>query len=210
MTPLPTIEQIQLALTHPRPGMAAWVRMMPRPRNIIPPPDANPREAGVLILLYPWDETTYLVLTRRSEGLATHKGQISLPGGGLKSGETPYQAALREAHEELGVPLDAMTVLGELTPLYIPPSNYIIHPVVACAAQRPVFTPDPREVADVLEVPLSALLASDVIIEETWELRGEQVQVPFYRIGGAKVWGATAMVLSEFTTLLETALNETP
>lgn len=205
MTSKLTIEQIKKALALSRPGLTAWARMMPQPRSLIPPPGAQPRHAGVLLLLYPLDETTHIVLTRRTEGLATHSGQISLPGGGLKAGETPEQAALREAHEELGISPD-QRVVGALTPLYIPPSNYLMHPIVAHAAERPAFHPDPREVAEVLEVPVWRLLEPDTLAEEVWYIRGIETRVPFYRVGSHKVWGATAMVLAEFATLLETVL----
>ena len=183
------------------------MHMAPRHRNLMPPEDATPRLAGVLILLYPFDDSLYMVLTRRTEDLATHRGQISLPGGGLKAGETPEDAALREAREELGIVTDQMTVMGELTPLYIPPSNYLIHPVVAYLSARPTFAPDSGEVAELLEVPLSVLFAADTRAEETWEIRGMPTLVPFYRLAGHKVWGATAMVLAEFTALLEAAAH---
>ena len=202
MTPYPTFEQIRQALALTRPGMTAWARMMPQPRRVTPPPDVTPRQAGVLLLLYPLDERIHLVLTRRTEGMVTHSGQISLPGGGVKTGETPAQAAVREAHEEVGLSVP-VSLLGELTPLYIPPSNYLIHPFVAMSETRPHFVPDPREVAEVLEVPLEMLLDAATRAEETWELRGSPVLVPFYRVGPHKVWGATAMVLAEFTVLLE-------
>lgn len=202
MTPYPTFEQIRQALALTRPGLTAWARMMPQPRRVTPPSDVVPRQAGVLLLLYPLDERIHLVLTRRTEGMATHSGQISLPGGGVKPGETPAQAAVREAHEEVGLSVP-VALLGELTPLYIPPSNYLIHPFVAMSETRPHFVPDPREVAEVLEAPLEMLLDAATRAEETWELRGSPVVVPFYRVGPHKVWGATAMVLAEFTVLLE-------
>ena len=207
MTSVPTIEQIQYALTLKRPGLTGWTRMMPQPRTVMPPPGARPREAGVLLLLYPLDGRLHIVLTRRTEGLKTHKGQISLPGGGIEAGETARAAALREAHEELDVTVADVTVLGELTPLYLPPSNYYVHPIVAYAPTRPTFEAAPREVAEVLEAPLAALLDADTVDEETWELRGVETRIPFYRGGAHKVWGATAMVLAEFVTLLEQAAN---
>lgn len=209
MTSVPSIEQIRYALTLERPGLTGWTRMMPRPRSLMPPPGGQPREAGVLLLLYPLDGRLHMVLTKRTEGLKTHKGQISLPGGGLEAGESPRGAALREAHEELGVDTEQVVTLGELTPLYLPPSNYFVHPVVACAPARPPFHPDPREVAEVLEVALDTLLDSDTVVEETWDVRGVETQVPYYRVGAHKVWGATAMVLAEFVTLLEQASAST-
>ncbi|MFN8472837.1 MAG: CoA pyrophosphatase [Anaerolineae bacterium] len=210
MTPVVSIEQIQQALTLQLPGIDAWTRMAPRQRNLALPEATTPRLAGVLILLYPLDESIYMVLTRRTDDLATHRGQISLPGGGLKVGETPEDAALREAHEELGIAIDDVKVMGELTPLYIPPSNYLIHPIVAHLPGRPAFAPDPGEVAELLEVPLSVLFAADTRAEETWEIRGLPTLVPFYRLAGHKVWGATAMVLAEFTALLEAAAHSSP
>lgn len=202
MTPYLTFEQIYRALQLTRPGLTGWSRMMPQSRRMTPPTNATPRQAGVLILLYTLDERIHLVLTRRTETLSTHSGQISLPGGGVEGDETPVQAALREAYEELG-PLPPIRVLGELTPLYISLSNYIIHPFVGVTETPPTFQPDPREVAEVLEVSLDALLVAENRIEEVWELRGTQVRVPFYQVGSNKIWGATAMVLAEFTMLLE-------
>lgn len=205
MTSVPTIEQIEYALTLERPGLNGWSRMMPQPRAVMPPPDRRPRHAGVLLLLYPLDGRLHVVLTKRTEDLTTHKGQISLPGGGIEGEETPAAAALREAHEELGVASDSVKVLGKLTPLYLPPSNYLVYPVVAAAATRPAFHPDPREVAEVLEVAVATLLDANSVAEETWDLRGVDTRVPYYRVGPHKVWGATAMVLAEFVTLLEQA-----
>lgn len=202
MTSVPTIEQIRYALTLDRPGLSGWSRMMPQPRGIMPPPGQQPRQAGVLLLLYPLDGRLHVVLTKRTEDLKTHKGQISLPGGGVEAGEVPAAAALREAHEELGVVSESVAVLGKLTPLYLPPSNYFVHPVVAYAALRPAFLPDPREVAEVLEVPLAALLDADTVAEETWDLRGVDTRVPYYRVGPHKVWGATAMVLAEMAAVV--------
>ena len=114
---------------------------------------------------------------------------------------------MREAREELGIATDQVTVMGELTPLYIPPSNYLMHPVVAHVPARPAFAPDPGEVAELLEIPLSVLFVADTRAEETWEIRGLPTLVPFYRLAGHKVWGATAMVLAEFTALLEAAAH---
>jgi len=117
--------------------------------------------------------------------------------------ENAVETALREAVEELSIKPDEVRVLGELTPLYIPPSNYCIYPVVAAAARRPEFDPSPHEVAEVIEVPLDHLLDPRNVTREMWPLRGIDVTVPFYLFQGHKIWGATAMVLAELLDLLK-------
>jgi 8-oxo-dGTP pyrophosphatase MutT (NUDIX family) len=110
--------------------------------------------------------------------------------------------ALRETHEELGVDPRSVKVLGGLTPLYIFHSDYCITPYVAARPARPAFVPDPVEVAEVLEVPLLTLLDPAIRREEEWVLHETITRVPFYQMGEHKVWGATAMVLSEFAAVL--------
>jgi 8-oxo-dGTP pyrophosphatase MutT (NUDIX family) len=110
--------------------------------------------------------------------------------------------ALRETYEELGVDPQGVEVLSALTPLYIFPSDYCITPYVAARPDRPTFVPDPVEVAEVLEVPLLTLLDPAMRREEEWVLHGTTARVPFYQIGEHRVWGATAMVLSEFAAAL--------
>ncbi len=123
----------------------------------------------------------------------------------MEPGETAVAAALREAWEELRIPPAALEVIGELSPLYIPHSGFCVHPVVACAPERPAFLPYADEVAEVIEVSLAHLLNPLTRNEEVWWIRGQPVRVPFYAIGSHKVWGATAMVLAELLALLTTA-----
>jgi 8-oxo-dGTP pyrophosphatase MutT (NUDIX family) len=178
--------------------------MAPRPRPGWPPEEGiTPRQGGVLLLLYPHRGQLHLVLTRRTETVDNHKGQISLPGGRREGDESIEQTALREAQEELGVAPAAVQVLGKLTPLYIPPSDFCITPVVAWAESRPDWQPDGVEVAEVLEVPLRHLADPSTVREETWQ-RGElTMRVPYFLVQRDKVWGATAMVLSEFLAILK-------
>jgi 8-oxo-dGTP pyrophosphatase MutT (NUDIX family) len=117
--------------------------------------------------------------------------------------ESAVETALREAEEELNIAPAEVQVLGELTPLYIPPSNYCIYPVVAATERRPDFRPSPHEVAEVIEVPLDHLLDLRNIKKEKWPLRGIEVTVPFYYYQGHKIWGATAMVLAELLDLVK-------
>jgi 8-oxo-dGTP pyrophosphatase MutT (NUDIX family) len=187
--------------------------MAPQPRpgwdpNFALPPDC--REGGVLVLLYPRGDHLHFVLTRRTETVRSHKGQISLPGGKREEGESLVQTALRETCEELGVPPDGTEVIGRLSTLYTPPSNYCIHAFVAHRSMAPTFHPDPVEVAEVLEVPLTTLLDPAIQKVELWsDPRFESPRrVPFFDVNGQVVWGATAMILSELVTLLEDERGE--
>jgi 8-oxo-dGTP pyrophosphatase MutT (NUDIX family) len=199
-----TIDQIRAALHRPLPGIAAQIKLAPETRveslRATPPADARP--AGVLILLYQHDGVWHFPLMKRTEDGLTHSGQISLPGGSQEAGESLQETALREACEEIGAACAAVDVIGRLSTLYIPPSNFLVTPTVGYVTERPDFHCDPREVAELIEVPLSRLFDRDVVKREPWTLRGVTVEVPFYQIGPHKVWGATAMILSEFSLML--------
>ncbi|MBP1747150.1 MAG: coenzyme pyrophosphatase [Deltaproteobacteria bacterium] len=203
---------IEAALRKPLPGIKAQLRMAPRPGSLkLPTPQSTPRKSGVLILLFPSEETGELcfVLTRRTEIVADHKGQISLPGGAVDPDDPSIAyTALREACEEVGVCSDVMRILGPLTPIYIPPSDFCVQPYVAYMSQSPQFFPQPEEVAEIIEVPIPHLLDEKNVVVEEWLLDDEVKQVPFFNIYGHKVWGATAVVLSEFAAILEDLLKE--
>jgi 8-oxo-dGTP pyrophosphatase MutT (NUDIX family) len=196
---------IRAALRAPLPGKTAQMRMAPRPRRLTPLDEDTPRDAGVLCLLYPRAADTVVVLTRRSDGLERHSAQISFPGGAREAGETIVQTALRETQEELGVSAENIEILGELTPLYVSVSNFLIHPVVGWADPAPRFRPDPREVAEVLEVSVQILVSPATTVTETWHYHGADHEVPFFSVKGNTVWGATAMILSELLEVLRQA-----
>ena len=202
-----TVEMIEAELRKPLPGVKAQLRMAPRPGSLkLPTPQSTPKKSGVLILLFPSIKTDELcfVLTRRTESVADHKGQVSLPGGAVDPDDPSIaHTALREACEEVGVCSDTMRILGSLTPIYIPPSDFCVQPYVAYLSQPPQFLPQPEEVAEILEVPLPFLLDEKNIVVEEWFLDDEVKQVPFFNVYGHKVWGATAVVLSEFAAILE-------
>jgi 8-oxo-dGTP pyrophosphatase MutT (NUDIX family) len=136
--------------------------------------------------------------------VAEHKGQISLPGGAVDPDDQSIaHTALREACEEVGVCGDTMRLLGSLTPIYIPPSDFCVQPYVAYLPHPPQFFPQPEEVAEIFEVPLPYLLDEKNKVVEEWFLDEEVKLVPFFNVFGNKVWGATAVVLSEFVAILE-------
>ncbi len=199
----PTIEQVHAAMRRPLPGEAAQRTLAPQARPFALPPGAAPRRAAVLLLLYPHEGALHLALTLRPAGLAHHGGQVSLPGGGWEEGDASLQdTARREAGEELGICGGGLELLGPLTPLYVPPSNNLVHPFVAYSPERPAFRPDPREVEELLEAPLAHFLDPANRREETWVREGLRRRVPFFALGPHRVWGATAIILAEFTAVV--------
>jgi 8-oxo-dGTP pyrophosphatase MutT (NUDIX family) len=191
------------------PGVDAQLRMSPNPRMPWDPTRFSDggRDAAALLLLYPHADEWHLLLTVRGSDLRHHTGQVSLPGGRVDAGESIEAAALREASEEVGVSADAVRVIGQLTPVQIPVSGYVLHPVIGIADTRPGFSPDNWEVARLIEVPLQTLRDASIVqlARQTREVDGrvDEIDVPYFAVEGEQVWGATAMVLAEFLALLE-------
>jgi len=191
-------------LEQPLPGHEAHLTMAPRypaRRADLSVNGRDCREAGALVLLYPNDDEPVVVLTVRREHLPDHAGQISFPGGQREGDESLPDTALREAEEEIALPPTSVQLLGRLTPLYIPPSNFCVHPFVAGLDAAPDLRPTDDEVERVLRVPLSHLLNPTTRRTETRTLHGTDVEVPYYDVAGHTVWGATAMMLAEFLTV---------
>jgi 8-oxo-dGTP pyrophosphatase MutT (NUDIX family) len=155
------------------------------------------------VLLYEREGRLVMALTRRTEIVETHKGQVSLPGGSREPQDHSFaQTALRETCEELGIAEEAVEVLGSLTPLYIPPSRFCVYPYVGFASHPFPLRPDPNEVAEVIEVPLEHLLDPSTRQVETHLRDAQSFQIPVYQLANQRVWGATAMILAEFLALL--------
>jgi 8-oxo-dGTP pyrophosphatase MutT (NUDIX family) len=186
------------------PGPSAQSAMAPRPRRfwvpgIVP---TGARKAAGLALLYPREGDTALLLTVRGAHLANHRSQVSLPGGAVEAGESIEDAALREAEEEVGLSPAAVAVRLFLTPLHIPISAYVLHPVVATSASAPSVQPCANEVDRIVEVSVSSLANGAGLKRERREREGSSVEVPYFDLDGAKLWGATAMVVAELLAVL--------
>ncbi len=202
------IDRLRARLAGELPGTAAQFTMAPRYRQdarLADVRDKRCREAGVLALLFPLADEPAVLLTVRRDDLNNHAGQISFPGGRREPGEDLRATALREAHEEVGLAPEAVEILGALTPLYIPPSNFCVYPFVGVTTRAPDLRPHDAEVAEVLAVPLARLTAPGIRRREPWTLRGRTIEVPFFDLDGHKVWGATAMMLAELLALTDEA-----
>jgi 8-oxo-dGTP pyrophosphatase MutT (NUDIX family) len=176
----------------------------------------NPRKSAVLVWLYPQDNSIFTRLILRTQYEGVHSGQVSFPGGAWEETDADlWQTALREAKEEVGLLPERVTLVGELSSLYIPPSNFWVHPFVGAsdAIIPPVI--DTKEVQRIIDTNIFTLLEPDIKEEKiifnskssaSW--RTEQFQkTPYYNIQGYTVWGATAMILSELEELMRRIKN---
>jgi 8-oxo-dGTP pyrophosphatase MutT (NUDIX family) len=187
-------------LSQKLPGEEAQLRMSPTFRGQVSR-EKKPMDAAVMALLYPAKEGLHLVFIKRNAYDGPHSAQISFPGGAREQGDPSLQdTAIRETSEELGIS-HKMEVLGQLTPLYIPVSNFMVYPFVGCLFETPEFDPDPSEVQYVVEASLDKLLDPMNRDSETLVHHEMSIEAPFYRVGKEKIWGATAMILSELLQL---------
>ena len=157
------------------------------------------RMGAVLILLFEEEGIVKTCFIERTQYDGVHSGQIAFPGGKKEPGELLADTALREAEEEIGVKKEDIVILGQLTELYIPPSNFLVHPFVGVITYKPSFFPQAMEVAEILEINIDDL--ADVRFRGEKKIRlsnGTTVQTPYFGLHGKTVWGATAMIISEF------------
>lgn len=207
-----TVSHIEKALILPDfDGFNAQMGMSPAGRGRMQPkPDKPPRQSAVLILIYPdVDQNLHLILTKRTEHLSGHSGQVSFPGGRCDESDVSREdTALRETCEEIGVcDRSQIRILGRLTNLWIPPSNYEVTPIVATIDHKPEIVPSPSEVAQVLYLSLADLLGDKLKKTTPMTFRGQVFDVPYYDVQGHVVWGATAAMLSEFEARLKTVIK---
>jgi 8-oxo-dGTP pyrophosphatase MutT (NUDIX family) len=195
------------------PAMKAHAMMAPveRLESIQSPINSKvaPRTAAVLMLFYPKNEQTHLVLIVRNTYKGVHSAQVAFPGGKYEDTDLDYAyTALRETQEEVGVNPEVVEFIKPFTPMYIPPSNFIVHPFLALVKEEIHFVPDPTEVAHIIELPLAVFLDESIVVDARLSTSyAEEMIVPAFNIENNIVWGATAMMLSELKEVLKSVFG---
>jgi len=197
-------------LKKPLPGQLAQKNMSPLP---VDPGRFNfsesPRRGAVLILIYPDADQAFFPLIKRPIYSGVHSGQIAFPGGKMEPEDKDIShTAVREAWEEVGVLPENVKLLGQISDLFVPASNFLVSPVIGYSERKPEFIPEIKEVDRIIETPVKQLLALDTKKQKILELGGLfKLDTPYFDISNEVVWGATAMILEEFIQVLENGRN---
>lgn len=207
-----SFKHIEQALNLPDfDGYQAQMAMAPAVRErMFPDPDNPPRQSAVLVLIYPKpSEGLQIILTKRTERLRGHSGQVSFPGGSRDEDDDSFEhTALRETCEEIGIcEQSQINLIGRLTTMWIPPSNFEVVPVVATMQYEPEMFPSPDEVDSVLHMPLDSLLDDNIKKTTEMTFRDMTFDVPYYDVDEHIVWGATAGMLRELELRLKIVLD---
>lgn len=170
--------------------------------------DKTPKKAAVMMLFYPKNDKTHLVLIVRNSYEGVHSAQIAFPGGRYEIDDLTFEnTALRETQEEIGISPSKMEIIRAFTQLYIQPSNFMVHPFLGICREELIFTPDLVEVADIIELPLTVFLDEKIVVSVKISTSyAEDIAVPAFNINEHIVWGATAMMLSELKDVLKKVL----
>ena len=203
------ITQLEITITNYLPGEESQQKMRVNYDQSIELPFSknNSTASAVLILLYLEDNEIHFFLTKRSNELEHHKGQISLPGGTQEENEELTHTALRETQEEIGINKTSISIIGSMTPLFVPVTGFMIHPFIGYSSNKLEPTPAPSEVEAKFSVNISDLLNETNQTIEKRNIRGYDVEVPYFKLNNYEVWGATSMILSEFRDLIK-SINE--
>jgi 8-oxo-dGTP pyrophosphatase MutT (NUDIX family) len=204
------VNKLKIRFETPLPGSDAQLLMAPEGRRRLANMDIstyNPRKSAVLILLFPVQNKICTILIQRPIYDGVHSGQIAFPGGKFEETDVDLQkTALREAFEEVGVPASDVTIIGKLTDLYIPPSNFLVSPFIGFANEKPDFILNAYEVQDIITVDLFDLNSNAIKTEKTIiHSGGYKIKTPCYEVNGLTIWGATAMMISELNVVVAEA-----
>jgi 8-oxo-dGTP pyrophosphatase MutT (NUDIX family) len=203
------ISGLEQNLANKKLGEYAHKLMAPQGRLLAPDHDIPPRLSAILIVFYEKDNQIFFPIIRRNIYNGLHSGQMGFPGGKFElNDKTLINTALRESQEEIGINSKEVVVLGTLSELYIPITNMQILPVLGYLKTEPDFILNSHEVDSIFAINLADINDSNKVTE-LWTIREAEVNVPFYYIHEQKIWGATAMILSELEQLL-LAINFKP
>lgn len=171
--------------------------------------EKKPRNAAVLMLVYPKNDLAHLALIVRNTYPGVHSSQISFPGGKEEIEDVNLEfTALRETEEEVGVPIHKVEVIRQCSEIYIPPSNFLVTPYLGFSTESLEFIPNPDEVKRVLELPIHQLLNDEIIVQTKMSTSyASNIDVPAFQVEKYVVWGATAMMLSELKELFKNAMK---
>ena len=201
-------ELLQQAFTKELPGKDAHVKMAPQPldlRRFTTSFSEPPKKSGVLLLFYQDHGSVYFPLIKRPHYPGVHSGQVGFPGGKMEPSDPDILfTALREAEEEIGINASKVEVLGQLSDLYIPTSNFLVSPVVGFVPEKPSFIPEQREVARIIATEVISLFHPEVRKQTQLAVGGGMyLYTPYFAVEEEIVWGATAMILSELIEVLD-------
>ncbi len=199
------IKTLRDRLQGPLPGFESQKKLEPvtRKKYLETADISKARPSGVMLLFFPENNEARLIFMKRTEYNGVHSGQISFPGGRYEEFDKNLrQTALRETHEEIGVRPEMINIVGKLTQLYIPPSNFIVEPWVGYLNEKPDFIPDPDEVSEIFSVPLSKLLDKNALQTKPIRTTSGRVDVACYYVNQRVIWGATSMILSEMLDVI--------
>lgn len=198
---------LEKQLGEPLPGMTGQGKMrpyLPAAPHMDFPESKTARESAVLALLYQKQDEPHILLIERNIYKGAHSGQISLPGGKLELSETHKDAAVRETMEEVGIDKKDYDIIGELSKIYVAASDFNIQPIVAVTEKPLIIHPDVREVAQILETPLSYFFEMERRKQKLIQnAMGLELMAPYFDVHDKTLWGATAMILSELTEIIQ-------
>jgi 8-oxo-dGTP pyrophosphatase MutT (NUDIX family) len=199
------INKLKKAFEKELPGFNSQIKAAPKLRENLQDTDAikNAKKSAVLILLYPQNSSVYIPFIRRITNGGMHSGQIAFPGGKFEYHDIDLNhTAVRETEEEVGVCSKDISILKKLTPLYIPVSNYLVMPFVGKIDYKPDFIANKEEVDEIFEVNIRELV-KPALIDKEFFIRNTKINAPFFVLKDIEIWGATAMILSEFVDILK-------
>lgn len=203
------INHLKLAIANQIDTSDAHWQLMPLQRKLDFEklvPNQQTKKSAVLLLFYPENNKLNLIFIKRQDYEGVHSGQIAFPGGKFDiDDKTLKNTALRETNEEIGINVNDIEIFGELTEIYIPPSNYLVKPYIGYISYKPEFSLNEREVNLVFAIDINEINASSIIYEKEIVLNNTlKIKAPYFNLNGHLVWGATSMILNELIIKLRT------